>query len=270
MPETFASVPIAFVFLGTLLLSGLAVEFGFRRGRHRQARASDADDREKEAPVGAMVGTTLGLLGFLLAFTFSIAADAFHERKLAQLHEADSIESVFHQSRIVPDPHGEEIRGLLREYVDSRLKWTGDLPDARVRPAETLLQELWALGLEYADADRSDVSALFLQEVDDLARAREERVLLREHSRIPGAYWFVLGTIALLSFAAMGYHGGVAGTTRSPVMAAVVVTFSLVIGLIADIDRPGEGWIDVRQDSMLEVRAMILREQASCSGCGDR
>ena len=80
-----------------------------------------------------------------------------------------------------------------------------------------------------------------------------------EHSHIPGAYWVVLGMIAVLAFAAMGYHGGVAGTTRSPVMAAVAVTFSLVIALIVDIDRPGEGWINVQQDAMFEVRGLMQR-----------
>ena len=251
--------PIWLVFIGTVLLAMLAVELGYRRGRFRQRRAAHADDQEKEAPVGAMVGTTLGLLGFLLAFTFGIAADTFHERKLAQLHEANAIESVFLQSRLVPEPHGSEVRGLLQQYVDARLRWTGDLPGGPAPPAEPLLHEVWARAIDYAGTDRSDVSAAFLEAVDDLSHAGAERVLLREHSHIPGAYWAVLGMIAVLAFAAMGYHGGVAGTTRSPVMAAVAVTFSLVIALIVDIDRPGEGWINVHQDAMFEVRGLMQR-----------
>jgi hypothetical protein len=253
------SPPIWLVFVGTVLVALLAVELGYRRGRFRQHRASRADDQEKEAPVGAMVGTTLGLLGFLLAFTFGIAADTFHERKLAQLHEANGIESVFLQSRLVPEPHGSEIRGLLRQYVDARLRWTGDLPGGPGLLAEPLLREVWTLAIDYARADRSDVSAAFLEAVDDLGHAGAERVLLREHSHIPGAYWAALGMIAVLAFAAMGYHGGVAGTTRSPVMAAVAVTFSLVIALIVDIDRPGEGWVNVQQDAMFEVRELMQR-----------
>jgi hypothetical protein len=246
------------IFVATVLVALLAIEAGYRLGKARQRRATHGDDEEKEAPVGAMVGTTLGLLGFLLAFTFGIAADAFHARKMAQLHEAASIQSVWFQSRLVPEPQGTEMRTLLRQYVDARLQWSGDLPDVRVPPAQTSLAGLWSRALGYAGADRSDVSALLLQEVDNIERARAERVLMREHSRIPGAYWLVLGAIAVLSFAAMGYHGGVAGTTRSPVMAAVALTFSLVIALIVDIDRPGEGWINVPQDSMFEVRALML------------
>jgi hypothetical protein len=48
----------------------------------------------KEAPVGAMVGSHLGLLAFLLAFTFGMAADAF-QRKLALVDEANAIRTTY-------------------------------------------------------------------------------------------------------------------------------------------------------------------------------
>jgi hypothetical protein len=55
----------------------------------------------------------------------------------------------------------------------------------------------------------------------------------------------------------MGYHSGVAGTKRSPVTVSVAVTFTLVIVLIADLDRPGEGWVNVSQEPMLELRSAM-------------
>lgn len=60
-----------------------------------------------------------------------------------------------------------------------------------------------------------------------------------------------------LTLSAMGYHGGVAGTKRSPVTVAAAVTFTLVIVLIADLDRPGEGWVNVSQEPMLELRSAL-------------
>jgi L-alanine-DL-glutamate epimerase-like enolase superfamily enzyme len=84
-----------------------------------------------------------------------------------------------------------------------------------------------------------------------------ERTMARERDRIPGLFWGVLSLVALLAMAAMGYHGGVAGTTRSPVTVAVAITFSAVIILIADIERPGEGWVNVSQQPMIDVRDWI-------------
>jgi hypothetical protein len=81
--------------------------------------------------------------------------------------------------------------------------------------------------------------------------------MVRERSRIRFALWVVLYAMSVLSLAAMGYHGGVAGTTRSPVMLAVALTFSLLIVVILDLDCPGEGWINVSQDAMIDLRAEL-------------
>jgi hypothetical protein len=55
------------------------------------------------------------------------------------------------------------------------------------------------------------------------------------------AIWVGLFAVAALSLATMGYHAGLAGTRRSLVILAVAFTFSVVIELIADLDRPQEG-----------------------------
>ena len=81
-----------------------------------------------------------------------------------------------------------------------------------------------------------------------------ERLKARERSRIPGGIWGVLYLLAILSLASMGYHCGVAGTTRSPVMLTVAVAFTLVILVILDLDRPGEGFVGVRQQAMIDLR----------------
>ena len=46
------------------------------------------------------------------------------------------------------------------------------------------------------------------------------------------------GPLAALSLATMGYQAGLVATRRSLAVFAVAVTFSVVIELIADLDRP--------------------------------
>ncbi len=69
-----------------------------------------------------MVGATLGRLAFLLAFTFGMAADAFHARKEALVEEVSAIRMAYQLSDRAPQAHREEIRTVLREYVDQRLR----------------------------------------------------------------------------------------------------------------------------------------------------
>lgn len=187
-------LPIWAIFSLTLLLVLVVIEFGYRRGRAEAHLAVASGEQEKEAPVGAMVGAALGLLALLLAFTFGMAAEAFHGRKVALLDEANAIRTAYLRAGLVPEPH-----------------------------------------------------------------AGEMRVLLRERSRIPLLFWVVLYAMTGLTLSAMGYHSGVAGTKRSPVTVAVAMTFTLVIVRIADLDRPGEGWVNVSQEPMLELRSALAQ-----------
>lgn len=99
--------------------------------------------------------------------------------------------------------------------------------------------------------------SLFVDSASEVIALNAERAMVRERSRIPVGIDVVMFVLSVVAFAAMGYHGGVAGTVRSPVMMAVAVAFSLVIMLIADLDRPGVGFVNVRQDAMLDLRARL-------------
>jgi hypothetical protein len=252
MDRLFTELPIGGVFVGTLLLVLASLEAGYRWARRRQRDR----ELEKEAPVGAMAGATLGLLAFLLAFTFGIAADAYHARKLALVNEANAIRMTYLLTSVIPEAQRAEIRTVLREYVDERLRWAGGAQDQTGRSARDLLDRLWKASAVVGEQNPGGVD-VFLGYVGRVIELQQERIMVRERSRIPGAYWAVLYVVAALALAAGGYHGGVAGTGRSPVMLAVAITFSAVIMVIADLDRPGQGFINVSQQPMVDLREML-------------
>ena len=260
--ESIRMLPIWTVFIGTLLLVLLSIDLGYRWARHKQRLWATTEEQEKEAPVGAMVGATLGLLAFLLAFTFGMAADHFHARKVALLDEANAIRTAYLRAALIEEPHRGEVRRILREYVDERLQWAGVPAAGKPHSAGELLDRLWEQTAAEGQARPGlDVVASFVESVNRVITLNTERTMVRERGRIPGALAAVMFLISVVSFAAMGYHGGVSGTIRSPVMIAVAVAFSLVIMLIADLDRPGEGFINVSQDAMLELRTWMDRKE---------
>ena len=79
--------------------------------------------------------------------------------------------------------------------------------------------------------------------------------------KIGGIVLVVLYLLAVLALAAMGYHVGIAGTNRSPALLAVAIAFSAVILVIADLDRPGQGLINVSQEPMVELRATLAKSK---------
>lgn len=250
------SLPIWGVFLAVLLVVLISIEVGFRRGRKVQQR--EDDKKEKEAPVGAMVGATLGLLAFLLAITFSIAEDGFNARKNALIEEVNAIRTTYMLAAFIPEPHRAEVHRILRQYVDEQLQWTGALEGRDHRSATALLDELWAQATSVGEKQQDVANvALFIDSASRVISLDTARVNLRERSRIPVAMDAVVLLLTILAFAGMGYHGGVAGTVRSPAMVLVAVSFSLVVMLIADLNRPGQGWINVSQDAMIDLRAAL-------------
>jgi len=109
-------LPLPAAFLAIVVLVLLSIEGGFRLGLYRRKRS----EKEKDAPVGAMVGSTLGLLAFMLAFTFGMAASRFDARKTLVLDEANAIGTTYLRAAMLPEG-GNEVRDLLRQYVDQRV-----------------------------------------------------------------------------------------------------------------------------------------------------
>ena len=252
-------LPLWGLFLTIVVLVLGAIEGGYRLGsyRHRQS------GREKEAPVGAMVGATLGLLAFMLAFTFGMAASRFDTRKQLVLDEANAIGTTYLRAAMLPE-RGDEIRTLLRSYVDARLEAVrpGQVAEEILR-SEDIQGQLWsaatAIGLQHGD---SIVVGLFVESLNEVIDLHAKRVNAALRNRIPAAIWGTLLTIAVLSLAALGYHAGLVGTIRSIAIIVVAVTFSAVIALIADLDRPSEGALIVSQQPLIDVQqSMKPRER---------
>lgn len=235
----------------TVAIALLAVELGYRVARYRQKRSSE----EKESPVGAMVGATLGLLAFMLAFTFGLAGSRFEDRRQILLSEANAIGTTYLRAAMLPEPMNVEARNLLREYTDVRLEGTqpGKFAQA-VAKSEELHQRLWSVAVAATEKDRSDITGLFVQSLNEVIDLHATRLMAAVRSRVPAIIWIVLYLLAFIAMLMMGYHTRLTGSRRSLAVVALVLGFSLVLYLIADLDRPGQGMLRVSQQSMIDLR----------------
>ena len=251
MSRPLDALPLWALFVGILLVVLFSVEFGYRLGKYRRSRREE----EKEAPLGTMVGATLGLLAFILAFTFGLAANRFDNRRQVLLDEANAIGTTYLRAGMLPES-GEQIRGLLREYVSVRLNAVRSQNLAEgIRRSEDVQQKVWTEAETVGNKNpNSIVVGLFIQSLNEMIDLHAKRVQAGVRSRIPGAIWLGLFAVACLSFATMGYHAGLSVTRRSLAILAVAVTFSVVIELIADLDRPLEGVLRVSQQALLDVQ----------------
>src|SRR4051794_17247503 len=120
------SVPQVVVF-GLIFLAMLAAYLiGFRTGSWRQKRTPE----EKEGPTGALVGSLLGLMAFLLAITIGMASDRFDTRRGLVQQEANAIRSTYLRAGYLPQPTSDQVRENMRGYVPLR---TGTADTAQVQ-----------------------------------------------------------------------------------------------------------------------------------------
>jgi hypothetical protein len=154
-----------------------------------------------------------------------------------------------------------EVRRLLREYADVRLNAAaGDVQEA-LNKSEAIHGRLWsqAKALVQTDMD-SELRSLFIVSLNELIDLHQSRKTVGLQYRIPGTVWLAVYLLSVLSMLTVGYQVGMSGTRRlrgTPVLAAA---FSLVILMIADIDRPGEGLMRVSQQPIADVQQMMLRD----------
>lgn len=249
-PGPLDAVPLWLLTVLTLFAVCAAVEAGYRLGRHRRQSA----DHEAEAPVGAIVAATLGLLAFVLAFTFSMAASRFDNRRQVVLDEANAIGTTYLRAGMLAEPQRTEVRRLLRAYVEERIRGIDDGEIDKVLMASNEYHKrLWAEAEAAAKVDRSPIVSLFVGSLNEMIDLHAKRIQAGLRSRIPLVIWLALAFVTIVSMLAMGFQMGLAGKPRTPAAFALMLTFSAVILLIADLDRPGEGLLEVSQQATIDV-----------------
>src|SRR5262245_58083880 len=205
-------LPLWGFFAGTIALILLSVEAGYQLGQYRRRRCEE----EKDAPVGAIVAATLGLLGFILAFTFGMASTRFDARRQVVVDEANAVRTTYLRAGLLPDGRGAKVRSLLRDYVDVRLEaaQSGDIEQALQRSLE-LHRELWkeaeAAGQKHP---QSIVVGLFIQALNNTIDVHALRVKAAIRSRIPAVIWAILFLVAIFTMAGVGCAGGLMSASR--------------------------------------------------------
>lgn len=253
----FDDIPAGVVFAGTALLLILASEAGFRMGRRGGARGQ-VDERRAHA--GVLLGALLGLLGLMLAFSFNIAEGRFQLRKQLVLREANALGTAFLRAGLLPAPHDEEVRRLLRAYVEPRAEvaQSSDLVEL-LEESEAIQLDLWRQAEAVAASDRSAATALFISALNEVIDLHEERLTAAFYNRLPAAIFLSLFLIAALAAGVLGYTPGLSGTRALLPTAAVLVAIAVVMVLIIDLDRPWQRVFHVGQQALIDVRETMSR-----------
>ncbi|MEI7901943.1 MAG: hypothetical protein WCK89_16955 [bacterium] len=241
-------------FSATLLIVIAAIEGGHRLGVKLLRHSSD----EKESSASTIAGSILGLLAFMLAFTFGIVTDRYDARKTLVRDEANAIGTAYLRSDFLPEADREKAAALFREYVGARLRAAqtrerGALQEA-LSATDRIHRQLWGMAVANARKDmNSDVAALYIDSLNAVIDFHSSRVAVMQ-ARIPTGIWVVLYALVILGMIGLGYQTAIAGSRRSWMTPVLALAFSIVIALINSLDSPHSGFITVSQQPLEALR----------------
>ena len=262
----FDLVPIWMLLIGTILVMAVFIECGFRLGRKAQVRSKKAQTSQ----VRAIMGAGLGLLAFMLAFTFSTAQSHFEVRVQSLAEEARIARNAFMQADLLAEPSRTQAKHLLKDYIELRSdirritmrkstdQNNGALLVEAIRASEQIHQDLWVLvakgeGQIPAEQGQTNENEPLISSVLALIDIHYTRMHSAVMNRIPLTIWMTLYLMAILSMIIMGYQAGLTDR-RSPVATiTLAVAFSAVITLITDLDRPVMSFFDINNQLLVNL-----------------
>lgn len=250
--ELIASASAAGLLIGMLVLS----EIGRRLGSAGLAR-----DPEGLKGTGSAAAAVFGLLGLLIAFTFSGAASRFEARRHLITEEANAIGTAYLRLDMLPRDAQPELRSLFRRYVELRAGTyrtaASGIRTARLAEAAAMQGQIWSRALAACQRPDTPVQAMTLlvpalNEMFDITTTRATAT----ENHPPLVIFLLLGALSLIGALLVGYDLA-PNKERSwlhPALFALMM--SLAVYVIIDLEYPRRGLIRVDQADhvLIELR----------------
>lgn len=246
---------ILFVFVTMLLaaFTGHVAQLMMRR-----AAPGTQEDHNQES---YLVGSMLGILALLMAFSFSMALDRYEERRHLVIQEANAIGTSYLRAQLLDEPYRTRLSQLLVAYTDNRIA-LGTASRAslgrQLALNDKLLTDIWAAVVAARDSANSHgVTTGILITFNEVIDLDTERKVARQ-VRVPAPVLMLLYVFLILTAAVLGY---VVEERRARLGVLVLfILLSLYGSIIADLNRPTSGNIKESQEAMLMLR-QSLRSQ---------
>lgn len=243
----------AFLFAGILG----CMRLGWRIGRKRLLSLGE----DSQIGLGAVDGAIYGLMGLLIAFTFTGAATRFDARRNLVTEHANAIGTAWLRLDLLSGPDREKARDGFRRYVDTQLEIVRSAGDSKtsqggVDQLSEIQKEIWEVLMHAVRNDKSQPLAQTVlppaNEMFDLTTSR----LMAAQQHPPLAILIMLAALVLVGGLLAGY--GMAKSERQSRLhlfgfAAII---SLSVYLILDIEFPRLGLvrIDSFDQSIIDLR----------------
>ena len=244
-------VAISFI-SATLLGLGMAgsMETGYRMGKRRLKKYPE----NKSEGFGAVESSIFGILGLILAFTFTGTLSRYENRVNLVLKEANAIGTAYDRLDLLSKNDQDKLRPLYKEYVQSRINVfenyeNRQLSNSYFSQGLKLQRQIWEISNASVLVDKNPgIITLVLGSTNDMIDVANER-LQATRTRPPTIVYVLLFALALASAFMVGQNMSV--SQRRPLFYMVIfcVTISLITYIILDLENPRLGLTKISEQA---------------------
>jgi hypothetical protein len=244
---------VALLFLGLMVA---ASEIGYRLGLRSRA------GEKTQALVPVITGSILGLLGLLLGFTMSMSVSRYDARRRLVLEEANAIRAAYLRIQALAPPESTELQDLLRQYASNRLRVSQSALDAlklqQGKEEDARLQnQLWSHAAALARKDPQSVPVGLVMESLNTVFDVENSRWIGFIAHVPEEVIYVNALMGLVVALMVGYEFGVTGHRHPLSQVLLIISVTMVIALIVELDQPYSGAIRVSEQPLINLQRQL-------------
>jgi hypothetical protein len=220
-------------------------------GRRIGVRRRKDDHAAENSGISTIDGAVFGLMGLLVAFTFSGAASRFDTRRQLIGQEANDIGTAYLRIDLLPASEQPALRKDFRNYVDARLAYFRNLAEGEATAKASLDQSLALQGKIWSEAIASctkvnspATTSLVLSSLNDMIDITTTRAVAAE-THPPAAVFWGLGVLVLASALLAGYGMAEAKTPSRMHMIIYSAILAIAVYVILDMEYPRVGLIRI-------------------------
>jgi hypothetical protein len=232
---------------------------GRRMGRIRLNR------KTQEESFAVLEGGVFGLMGLLIALTFSIAASRLEARRQVVVDEANAIGTAWLRIALLPEARQGAMRQYFRQYVDTRLAFHRDVANVQAATGALVLtnslqNEIWSQAVnDCAETPSVAGTILFLPALNSMIDLTTSGTMMAKN-HLP----WVIRALLVLAPLLCAFMAGIESAPRVQRVWMPAILFALMLSLtiyvVLDLDYPRVGLIRINpvDEALIELRAGMV------------
>ena len=233
--------------LGAVLL---AVRLGWWVGNHLHHKSQGT----RTASDDTLIGAILGLMGLLIAFSFSGATTRFEQRTHLIVAEANAVAAAYDSVSLLPAAHQAALQAKYKGYLAQRLDLYADMPDfqryeAKRSALDTAMQVIETETRQAVSQTSGDAKALATDAASKVGAMKDAYLTQRQAMLFhqPRVIWLSLFLLVLIGAFLAGYKMGLSQRKETFLTMMFGLLMAGAIYLIIIVEFPMLGKISLEQ-----------------------